>query len=63
MRKLFPKTKDVYRVPNFVPITFITLTTLIIIILTIYKPLYTVPGLLITLLGIPVYNLWEKRHK
>jgi APA family basic amino acid/polyamine antiporter len=31
------------------------------IILLIYKPDYTFPGLVIVLLGIPVYFLWRKR--
>ena len=63
MRKLFPKEKDVYRVPSFIPVAFCILASFIIIILTIYKPLYTVPGLLLTLLGIPVYNFWEKKNQ
>ncbi len=62
MRKLYPDRKDVYQVPNFVPITFIVISSIIILMLTFFKPLYTVPGLLITFTGIPVYNLW-KRHK
>ena len=62
MRKLYPDRKDVYQVPNFVPITFIVISSIIILMLTFFKPLYTVPGLLITFAGIPVYNLW-KRHK
>ena len=62
MRKLFPKTENVYRVPNFVPIVFVILSLLIIITLTIFKPAYTVPGLLITLLGLPVYNFWKKKN-
>ena len=63
MRKLYPKAKDVYRVNNFIPITFIVLASIIILTLTFFKPTYTVPGLLITFLGIPVYNLWEKSSK
>ena len=62
MRKLYPDRKDVYQVPNFIPITFIIISSIIILMLTFFKPLYTVPGLLITFAGIPVYNLW-KRHK
>ncbi len=61
MRKLYPNAKDVYRVPNFIPITFITLALILIIALSIFKPAYTIPGLLITFMGIPVYNIWEKR--
>ena len=60
MRKLYPNVQDAYKVPNFVPITFCILSTFIIIVLTIFKPQYTIPGLFITLLGIPVYNHWKK---
>ena len=63
MRKLYPKTKDVYQVPNWIPITFVVLASIIIISLTVFKPMYTVPGLVITILGLPVYKLWNKKHK
>jgi APA family basic amino acid/polyamine antiporter len=33
------------------------------IILLIYKPDYTFPGLGIVLLGIPVFYLWKKLNK
>ena len=62
MRKLYPNVKDVYRVPNFVPVIFIILALIIIVFLTVFKPQYTVPGLIITFLGIPVYDLWQKKH-
>ena len=35
-------------------------TSLIMVILLIYKPKYTFPGLIIVLLGIPVYYIWRK---
>jgi len=63
MRKLFPKTENVYQVPNWIPITFVVLSSIIVIALTIFKPMYTVPGLIITLLGLPVYKHWSKKHK
>ncbi len=63
MRKMYPKTKDIYRVPSFVPVLFIILASLVIITLTVYKPLFTVPGLIITLLGIPVYEIWRKNRE
>ena len=62
MRKLYPNAKDVYRVPNFVPVVFIILAVIIVLFLTIFKPAYTVPGLVITFLGIPVYDFWQKNH-
>jgi APA family basic amino acid/polyamine antiporter len=44
-----------------VPAIYILTTVTIMIILLIYKPNYTFPGLIIVILGIPVYYLW-KRH-
>ena len=44
-----------------IPAIYILATVTIMIILLIYKPRYTFPGLIIVLLGIPVYYLW-KRH-
>jgi APA family basic amino acid/polyamine antiporter len=38
-------------------------TVTIMVILLIYKPLYTFPGLGIVLLGIPVFYLWKKYNK
>ncbi len=49
-----------FRINNFFPITFLILATYIVICLSIYKPLYTIPGLLITLAGIPVFYIWQK---
>ena len=61
MRKLYPQKEGVYRVPNWIPITFVVLASIIILALTIFKPMYTVPGLVITLLGLPVYSCWKKK--
>lgn len=60
MRKIYPNNKNISRVPDFIPILFIILAGFVVIILTLFKPLYTVPGLLITLGGLPVYNFWKK---
>ena len=46
-----------------VPAIYILTTVSIMIILLIYKPNYTFPGLGIVLLGIPVYYLWKKFNK
>lgn len=43
-----------------VPAIYILTTSFIMIILLIYKPDYTFPGLVIVLLGIPVFYLWRK---
>ena len=61
MRKKFPQTKEVYKVPNWIPVTFIILASVVVLILTIFKPAFTIPGLFISLLGIPVYHYWESK--
>ena len=43
-----------------IPSIYILATVTIMVILLIYKPTYTFPGLGIVLLGIPVYFLWKK---
>jgi basic amino acid/polyamine antiporter, APA family len=43
-----------------IPAIYILTTTFIMVILLIYKPNYTFPGLIIVLLGIPVYYIWKK---
>jgi len=42
-----------------IPAIYILLATLIMIILLIFKPDYTWPGLIIVILGIPVYFFWK----
>jgi basic amino acid/polyamine antiporter, APA family len=42
---------------------YIITTLAIMVILLIYKPNYTFPGLIIVLLGIPVFFLWKKFNK
>jgi APA family basic amino acid/polyamine antiporter len=44
----------------FLPLIYIVMGMAFCILLIIYKPNYTWPGLIITLLGIPVYYLIEK---
>jgi len=43
-----------------IPAIYILTTLTIMVILLIFKPTYTVPGLIIVFLGIPVYFLWKK---
>lgn len=42
------------------PVIYICLAIFIDGVLLLYKPQYTWPGLIIVLLGIPVYFLWSK---
>ncbi|MEI6050356.1 MAG: amino acid permease [Bacteroidota bacterium] len=46
-----------------IPAIYILTTVTIMVILLIYKPNYTFPGLGIVLLGIPVFYLWKKFNK
>ncbi len=63
MRKMYSHTKPSYRVNTIIPVAFLIISSLIIVFLTLYKPLYTVPGLLITIMGLPVYYVWSKVRK
>jgi basic amino acid/polyamine antiporter, APA family len=46
-----------------IPAIYILVTVTIMVILLIYKPDYTFPGLGIVILGIPVFYLWRKFNK
>jgi len=43
------------------PLLYIGMAVLIEVLLLIYKPLYTWPGLIIVFLGVPVYWVWHKK--
>ena len=45
----------------FLPALYIVAAGIIEILLLLYKPNYTFPGLLIVLLGLPVYFLWRRK--
>jgi APA family basic amino acid/polyamine antiporter len=47
----------------YIPALYILVTVTIMVILLIYKPNYTFLGLLIVLLGVPVYYIWKKIEK
>lgn len=59
-RKKFPETNKALRINSFFAISFIVISTYIIGCLAVYKPMTTLPGLAITLAGLPVYFLWNK---
>ena len=58
-RKKFPQIRPAFKVPDFIPWFFILTSAYVIICLTIFKTKYCVPGLLITLLGVPMYYIWR----
>lgn len=54
-----PRPYKAYGYP-YIPALYIIVTVIIMVILLIYKPNYTFPGLGIVLLGIPVFYLWKR---
>lgn len=65
LRKRRPDAERPYKAIGYpvVPIFYIIAATIIMIILLIYKPNYTWPGLIIVLLGIPVYYIWNRINR
>jgi len=65
LRKKRPDIDRPYKAFGYpvVPAIYILTTLAIMVILLIYKPNYTFPGLGIVLLGIPVFYLWRKFNK
>jgi APA family basic amino acid/polyamine antiporter len=62
LRKKHPEWERPYKAFGFpvFPILYIAGCLLIIVILLIYKPLFTWPGLGIVLSGVPVFYLWKR---
>ncbi len=65
LRKKSPNAERPYKVIGypFVPILYILFALFILISLLINKPSYTLPGLFIVFLGLPVYYLWTNSTK
>ncbi|HUI66235.1 MAG TPA: amino acid permease [Bacteroidota bacterium] len=61
LRKTQPETERPYRAFGYpvLPALYIAAALAVSIDLLIFKPAYTWPGLIIVLLGIPVYYLWR----
>jgi APA family basic amino acid/polyamine antiporter len=60
-----PNAPRPYRAIGYpvLPAIYILMAVFIDIVLLRYKPQYTWPGLIIVLLGIPVYYLWSSRNR
>jgi len=60
-----PEMPRPYRAIGYpvLPAIYILMAVFIDIVLLRYKPQYTWPGLIIVLLGIPVYYLWSRRSR
>ena len=65
LRKKRPDIERPYKAFGYpvIPGLYILTTVVIMVILLIYKPNYTFPGLGMVLLGIPVFYLWRKYNK
>lgn len=64
LRRKHPEWPRPYRAMGYplLPAAYIAVAGLIEILLLLYKPSYTWPGLIIVTLGIPVYFLWRKNE-
>jgi len=64
LRRTRPDMERPYRAVGYpvLPALYIVSGLVIEILLLLYKPNYTFPGLAIVLLGVPVYYLWRKKE-
>ncbi len=62
LRRTHPNAERPYRAIGYpvLPAIYIVMALFIDVVLLRYKPQYTWPGLIIVLLGIPVYYLWAR---
>jgi APA family basic amino acid/polyamine antiporter len=65
LRKTRPDAERPYRAVGYpvLPAIYILMAVFIDVVLLRYKPQFTWPGLIIVLLGIPVYYAWNSRRK
>ena len=63
LRRTQPQAERPYRAVGYpvLPAIYIVMALFIDVVLLLYKPEYTWPGLIIVLLGIPVYLIWSRR--
>jgi APA family basic amino acid/polyamine antiporter len=64
LRRKRPEMERPYRAIGYplLPLFYIVVAGIIEVLLLLYKPDYTWPGLLLVLLGIPVYLVWRGRE-
>jgi APA family basic amino acid/polyamine antiporter len=65
LRRTHPDAERPYRAIGYpvLPVIYIVMALFIDVVLLGYKPQYTWPGLIIVLLGIPVYYAWNLRQR
>lgn len=63
LRRTEPNAERPYKAVGYpvLPAVYIVMALFIDVVLLRYKPQYTWPGLIIVLLGIPVYLIWSRR--
>ena len=63
LRRKRPDAERPYRAFGYpvIPALYIVIALAIMLVLILYKTQTTWPGLVIVLLGVPVYLLWSKR--
>lgn len=64
LRRTQPNLERPYKALGYplLPALYIAVAGLIEILLLLYKPNYTWPGLIIVLLGVPVYFIWHRKE-
>jgi basic amino acid/polyamine antiporter, APA family len=65
LRRTRPDANRPYRAVGYpvLPIIYIVMALFIDVVLLRYKPQFTWPGLIVVLLGIPVYYAWSRRSR
>jgi basic amino acid/polyamine antiporter, APA family len=63
LRKTRPEMERPYKAIGYpaLPAAYVVLAGTVELLLLLYKPSYTWPGLIIVLLGIPVYFFWNRK--
>jgi basic amino acid/polyamine antiporter, APA family len=63
LRRTHPNAERPYKAVGYpvLPAIYIVVALFIDVVLLRYKPQYTWPGLIVVLMGIPVYYLWSRR--
>src|SRR5258708_32283929 len=65
LRRTHPEAERPYRAIGYpvLPAIYIVMALFIDVVLLRYKPEFTWPGLIVVLLGIPVYYIWRPRSQ
>lgn len=66
LRKKYPDAERTFKAPGYpvLPAIYILLAIIICVSLLVYRPLYTWPGLILVIIGIPLYYiLMKKKNK